>query len=974
MPAAKSPDVFEVIDRLPELLRENVSLWLARLAELRADPLAEIIDSTISLEGLLRFVAVSDFAAQHLLRDWDWFVAAARDGDLGQAPQPAWGSLSQDATEAEFKQQLRRLRNRGLLHILWRDLHGAELADTLGALSRLADNLIAAAEGYARRELTARFGDVRDADGQIVPLVILAMGKLGGRELNFSSDVDLIFLYAEDGDSDGSRSLTAQEYFARLARRIVALLEEATADGFVYRVDTRLRPFGDSGPPVVSFAALEAYLLNHGRSWERYAWIKARTVVPAVRHAAVVKMRNELIDPFVYRRYLDYSVFEALREMKEMVSAEVRRREMADNVKLGPGGIREIEFIVQSLQLVRGGNVRGLRTRQLRVALLQLQELRGLEPAAAKGLLAAYDFLRRLENFIQAMRDQQVHDLPDNEPDRARVALAMGYPDWQSLATETARQQEFVSEQFNAVAFRTDTEPAVDSLNLKISALSEGQADAASWQQLFAEFGFNNPGDLSGALTRFLDARSTREAGATALQRLHRLLPAMLSELRELEQPLRTFERLSKIVTQVLRRSAYLSLLNENRFVLGRLVELCAKSGYLADEVARYPLLLDEMLAPGQYAPKLNATVFRDDLTERLVHLGDTDSERRIEVLARFQRAMLFRIAAADFLGDMNVMKVSDRLTELAEVVLEQALEIAWRDLAARFGEPRFAEHGQNRQAGMGVIAYGKLGGIELSYGSDLDLVFLHDSRGESQRTNGASELDNGMFFVRLARRLTHFLTTQTASGALYEVDTRLRPSGKSGLLVSSVDAFERYQHENAWTWEHQALLRARPVAGHPGVAREFERIRAGTLTERVNRASLREEVLEMREKMRAQLDKSNAEQFDLKQGAGGIGDIEFLVQYLVLQNAGKFPAVIHYPDNIRQLGTLGAAGCLGRDDVSSLQEIYRSYRRRLHKLLLNEGGPFSPLSEFGAERKTVIELWRRLLEVPAGQGPDQRG
>lgn len=967
MPESTSPSVTQAVEQLPPLLQDNVRLWLAHLREHGAVAEEALATSGVTLESLLRFVAISEFAARQLLRHWDWFVGAAGDGSLDAPPQPAWGTLSQDAADGEFKRQLRSLRNRSLLHILWRDLQGADLDETLGGLSRLADSLIAACEGYARGELAPRFGEVRDSRGQLVPLVILAMGKLGGRELNFSSDVDLVFLYTEDGDSDGSRSIAAQEYFARLTRRIVQLLEESTADGFVYRVDTRLRPFGDSGPPVVSFAALEAYLLQHGRGWERYAWVKARTIVPANRHAAVVKLRSELIDPFVYRRYLDFSVFESLREMKELVSAEVRRREMANNVKLGPGGIREIEFIVQSLQLVRGGSVRGLRTRQLRIALTRLQELRALDNNATQGLLAAYTFLRRLENFIQAVRDQQVHDIPDDAVDQARLALAMGYGQWTDLARETERHREFVSAQFSSVAFRDEEPTTANSLTARISTLCESDIDATNWERLFTEFGFSDAAEMAQALAVFLGARTTRESGATAMQRLQRLLPALFDELRAIPRPLPVLERLLKIVAEVLRRSAYLSLLNENRVVLNRLVNLCAKSAYLADEVARYPLLLDEMLHPGDYTPQLNATVFRDDLTERLVHLGDTDSERRIEVLAQFQRAMLFRIAAADFLGDMNVMKVSDRLTELAEVVLEQALEIAWRDLAARHGEPRFIENGRNRGAGLGVIAYGKLGGIEMSYGSDLDLVFLHNSRGEQQRTNGASELDNSMFFSRLARRLAHFLSTQTASGALYEVDTRLRPSGKSGLLVSSIDAFERYQHENAWTWEHQALLRARPVAGDAGVAREFERIRAGTLTSRVNRATLRDDVLTMREKMRGQLDKTNAERFDLKQGPGGIGDIEFLVQYLVLLNASDHPAVIHYPDNIRQLGVLGAAACLAHHDVASLQDIYRSYRHRLHTLLLNERPPFTPVDEFTAERAAVRELWNRLLAAAAG-------
>lgn len=969
MPQPKFSIPAPLLEAIPTALRGNILLWARQLEEKFELPAEDLGLSAANLTDVLRLVAISDFAAGQLLREWQWFATNLRDCAFERGPSFSTDLLNQDLPESEFKRELRGLRNRGLLHILLRTLRDADLNETLHSLSALADVLIAASHDFALRELSQRHGVVYGPDGNAVPLLILAMGKLGGRELNFSSDVDLIFLYTEGGDSDGKRALSVQEYFARLARNIVGLLEESTGDGFVYRVDTRLRPFGESGPPVVSFAALESYLLNHGRSWERYAWIKARVIVPTANHPAISKLRGELIDPFVYRRYLDFGVFESLREMKEMVSAEVKRRDMIDNLKLGPGGIREIEFIVQSLQLVRGGSVTGLRTPQLQTALEQLQEMNDIEADTGEKLFAAYAFLRRAENFVQAFRDQQEHEVPRNETDRCRLALAMGFDDWQSLAVELQRQRDFVSNQFNAIAFRQQEDPASDPLSVKINALSKSGAAAERWEQLFAEFGFQDAASLADTLVEFLTARATQAAGATALRRLHKLLPVSLSQLQNHPRPLPVLEQLLKIVGQVLRRSAYLSLLNENPVVLGRLVSLCERSAYLAEEVARYPLLLDEMLDPAQYTPQLDATVFRDDLAERFVHLGSADSERRIEILAQFQRAMLFRIAAADFLADMNVMNVSDRLTELAEVVLGQALEIAWQDLTEQFGEPQFTERGKQHAAGFGVIAYGKLGGIELSYGSDLDLVFLHDSRGEQQCTNGARELENSVFFARLTRRLTHFLTTQTPSGALYEVDTRLRPSGQSGLLVISVDAFERYQHENAWTWEHQALLRARPVAGDAGVAREFARIRASTLTERVNLATLPEDVLKMRMKMRKQLDKSTDSHFDLKQGSGGIGDIEFLVQFLVLQNAREFPAVIDYSDNIRQLDALAACGCLEPADVSELQEIYRKYRKWLHELILNEQPPLTQANEFVAERAAIKKHWQRLLVGAAERG-----
>jgi len=950
------------LSRLPETLRGDVERWLLRLEEREPGAGRELGQEGMPVAGILGLVATSEYAAGRLLRDWRWFVESLRSGALDRPPEPAALAPVPGDGEADFASALRIARHRGLLHILWRERAGAPFTETLALQSALADALIRAAAKEARARVVARHGEIRDENEHPRPLVVVAMGKLGGGELNFSSDVDLVFLYPADGESDGPRPLAAQAYFTRQVRRLVALLEEPTAEGFAYRVDTRLRPFGDSGPPVVGFGSLESYLVSHGRAWERYAWLKARVVFPGAGDEAARRLERELVQPFVYRRYLDYGVFESLREMKSMISAEVERREMADNLKLGPGGIREVEFVVQSLQLVRGGGVRGLRTPNLCDALGQLLAQGSFERGDGERLSRAYLHLRRVENALQAIRDQQVHELPGDRADRARLALALGHAGWDGLDAETRAHRELVARQFALIAFRDEGGSQSSGFSEAVVARCERGASAEDWTALLADEGFEEATALGKALAAFLNARQTQQADATALTRLHRLLPALLEELRERAHPERTLTRVTGILEQVLRRSAYLALLNENPPVLARLTEFCEASAWLADEIARFPLLLDEMLDPRLTAAEQSASLLRDDLADRLLRLGEADSERRVEVLAQFQRAALFRIAAADFAGELPVMKVSDRLTDVAEIVLDQALDIAWADVTERHGEPRFTEDGESQAAGLGVIAYGKLGGIELSYGSDLDLVFLHDSRGESQQTAGAREIDNGMFFVRVARRLTHFLTTQTASGALYEVDTRLRPSGRAGLLVTSTDAFERYQRENAWTWEHQALLRARPVAGSAVVAREFERIRADTLIRRVNRETLGDDVRAMREKMRAQLDRSGEERFDLKQGRGGIGDIEFLVQYLVLANAAGHPAVIHYSDNVRQLGVLGAAGCLPRADAATLQDVYRRYRQRLHRLVLDDRPPLVEPSEVADERTVVGELWQRHL------------
>jgi glutamate-ammonia-ligase adenylyltransferase len=394
-----------------------------------------------------------------------------------------------------------------------------------------------------------------------------------------------------------------------------------------------------------------------------------------------------------------------------------------------------------------------------------------------------------------------------------------------------------------------------------------------------------------------------------------------------------------------------------------RLVDLCGRSQYIADQIALYPVLLDELLDPRIYSVAVTKPELSTELQQQLAAVPANDSEAQMDSIVQYQTATKFRIAVADFNGSLPIMKVSDGLTWLAETVLDEALHVAWRDLTARHGVPSYVVDSARHEAGFGIIGYGKLGGLELSYGSDLDIVFLHDSHGESQLTNGEKPIDNTMFFARLVRRLVLFLTTQTGSGELYEIDTRLRPDGHKGLLVTSTDAFERYQEENAWTWEHQALLRARAVAGSTTVAAEFERIRKDTLIERVKRESLRGDVISMRQRMRKELDRSNAMQFDLKHGSGGIGDIEFLVQYLVLNFAKAHPDVIFYSDNIRQLDALTTAGCLERAVGDRLQDCYRSYRLRQHHLVLDGQRPLAGATEFQAERQFVTSVWDQWLD-----------
>ncbi|MCH7536770.1 MAG: bifunctional [glutamate--ammonia ligase]-adenylyl-L-tyrosine phosphorylase/[glutamate--ammonia-ligase] adenylyltransferase [Proteobacteria bacterium] len=953
--------IADAVAELPGALRPSVDLWFQRLLE-------QCDRDKLRTEFLLpvaRIVACSEFAGRTLLREWDWFTDNVQlfgmPTDAAELDDFAAGVAASGASPEDVKSQLRRFRNCFMLRVLWREVLGlATVEESLQQLSALADKLLDGTTRYSQRQLSARYGTVRNAAGEIVPLVILGMGKLGGRELNFSSDIDLIFCYAEDGESDGARRVSAQEYFTRLSRNIIALIDDVTEDGFAFRVDTRLRPFGDSGPPVVSFSALESYLLKHGRDWERYAYVKARVVGVQPEPRYLHELNTNLIQPFVYRRYLDYGVFESLREMHAMIAADVLRRELEDNVKLGPGGIREAEFIVQAMQLVRGGSEIALQSCELQSVLPKLVSDRGLTAQGAEQIGAAYRFLRRLENFIQAIRDEQTHDLPSDPVDRARLCLAMGYASWDLLISDLDAHRDCISTQFAAVAFRGQSDDS--PLQQQLRAAWTAGADEQQWCDLLHGLIDDGVPEIAAKLTAFANSAATKKIDAVAQARLQRFIPDLIILIAQTSRPLIALSRTIAVVERILRRSAYIALLNENRTAFSRLVDLCERSFYIADQIARYPVLLDELLDPRGFSDQVTKADLAAELRERLVGDAESGSEEQMIALAQHQRATMFRIAVADFNGSLPIMKVSDGLTWLAEAVLDEALRVAWQDLTRQHGVPCYVIDGKTHEAGFGIIGYGKLGGLELSYGSDLDIVFLHDSCGNQQETDGAKAIDNGVFFGRLVRRLVHFLTTQTESGELYKVDTRLRPDGHSGLLVTTTEAFERYQEEHAWTWEHQALLRARAVAGSDVVAKEFERIRSETLTDRVRRDKLRDDVISMRKRMRKELDKSNVDVFDLKHGRGGIGDLEFLVQYLVLNQASSHPDVIRFSDNIRQLDALIAEGCLQKTIGERLQDAYRNYRLCQHHLVLDGQVALTGAVDFQEQRDFVVSVWDEWL------------
>ena len=765
-----------------------------------------------------------------------------------------------------------------------------------------------------------------------------------------------MFLSTEAGETAGPRIIDNEEYFNRLGREIIRLLHERDAEGFVFRVDMRLRPFGESGPLVVSLASLEDYLQQHGRDWERYAWIKARAIVGAGAYAAAY---DEFVRPFVYRRYLDFGVFESLRNMKALIVREVSRRDLDQHLKLGRGGIREIEFIVQSMQLVRGGSDRRLQNPSLLDVLPLLAGSKLVSEDGIAELTAAYLELRKAENALQMIRDQQTHTLPQDSLDRARVALSMGFSDWAGTAARLESTLDLVAAQFDALLFgATDTQHRHDDIGAVWLDSDDAQID-----QELAAGGFPRGGiaAVAAILEAYRHSAPYRRLDEAGHRRLYVILARLLESAAQHAAPAIVVQRVLRVLEAIGTRASYLALLKEQPAALERLIEVCAISGFLSRQIADFPLLLDELIDAKAFDELPSRRGFTLELAARTERLSPDDPEREVEALRQFQKVAVFGVALADLTGRLPLMRVSDRLTDIAELIIQCCMDLAWQQMTRMYGTPYCGEDSANlRPVVVAVAGYGKLGGLELGYASDLDLVFLHDSAGSVQLTDGERPIDNGMFFLRLGQRIVHLLTMHSAAGRLYEVDMRLRPNGKGGFLMTGIDAFERYQQTDAWTWEHQALLRARAVAGNAELCEAFEAVRRRTLSIAVRRDTLRADVLEMRLRMRRELSRSGAGQFDIKQDAGGIGDIEFLVQYWVLAAAQAHPELLTYSDNIRQLEGLAAVGVVDPATAGWLKEAYISFRTVLHHLSLEgdderivEAAPYTQI------RRRLDEIWR---------------
>jgi glutamate-ammonia-ligase adenylyltransferase len=840
--------------------------------------------------------------------------------------------IASAATREDLQQRLRHLRKQTLAVLIVRDLAGwADLAEVTRAMTQLAEATITAALDWVTRDLAQSLGSPRGAGSeQVQQLHVVGMGKLGGGELNVSSDIDLVFLYPEDGDTDGARTLSNHEYFSRAGRALIALLAEPTADGFVFRVDMRLRPYGDSGPLVSSFDMFENYLITQGREWERYAWIKGRALTGDQRDELMAMVR-----PFVYRRHLDYSAFASMRELQSQIRREVERRDMSGNIKLGRGGIREIEFIAQVFQLIRGGHDAALRRQPTLEVLALLAERGSLPPTAVAELTEAYVFLRNLEHRLQYLDDQQTHALPAQAEDQARIAHALGFDDYASFISTLNRYREMVARHFDALFAQAPTEQHA------LASLWANSADAPSNIRQLGELGFQRAAELQSRLAHMHDSARYRQMPATSQSRFDRLVPLSIESAAAGANADVTLERLLAFLEGVSRRESYLALLEEYPQAREQLTALMRASPWVAQYLTQHPILLDELLD----ARTLHTPPAWRSLSASLsasANDAEGDTERQMDVLRHFKHAQTLRLVAQDLAGGLPLETLSDHLSDLACVILAETVRLAWLGLRQRHRPvPAFA-----------VVGYGKLGGKELGYASDLDLVFLFDD-------DAAEAIEN---YARLAQRISTWLTTTTSAGQLYDTDLRLRPDGASGLLVSSLQRFRDYQLKQAWVWEHQALTRARFVAGDALIGDAFEATRCDVLRRPRDLQPLRDEITAMRQKMH-EAHPNTSGLFDVKHDCGGIVDVEFIVQYLVLGHAHQHAALTGNIGNLALLKLAAQTGLIPVAQADAAHKAYRTWRQIQHTLRL-QGERYARVEPHtvATHAAAVHELWQSVF------------
>ncbi len=941
---------------LPEKLQiktqENIQQFFSRnnLEEINCDQYKDFISS------LAKVFACSQFVAENCIKKPGLLIGLLESGRLfsNVASKDYKELLLKLLSTKDLAIALREFRCQEMIRITWRDLAGwADLDETLTDLTALAEICIETALSQLYQKACQLKGTPVKADGSEQQLVVLGMGKLGAWELNFSSDIDLIFCYEQDGELTDRKSTTYGEFFTHLARQLVKVLDEVTADGFVFRTDTRLRPFGASGPLVMTLDGMENYYQTQAREWERYAMIKVRPVAGDVETG---KKFMAMIKPFVYRRYLDYGAFEELRSLKFQIIQELRRKDRMDNIKLGLGGIREIEFIGQAFQLIRGGNEKQLQERRILKVLDILGKSDFLSSSDAKQLQHSYVFLRRLENRIQQYQDRQTHDLPGDELACLSLTVAMGYSDWNSFARELDAVRLQVHKVFEQVFSLTKNEKQLSQGEIVWIAKAGSDQLVAGLEKL----GYKSPEQSYHLIENFKNSTALQKMTTKGRVIVDQLMPKLLLEVSQHDNPDQTLKRIVSLLEKVAGRNVYLALLSENPDALTQLVKLSSSSVWICDYMAQYPVLFDELLDPRSLYEPMDRAELARRLNRLLAEIDVRDTEQLMYALRKFKHISVLHVAAADIMGVIPIMQVSDYLTYIAEVILNEVVKQVWLGLAEKHGFPGL--EAVDEVTGFAVLGFGKLGGMELGYGSDLDLVFLYNCSDGNVMTTGIKPISNTQFYGRLGQKVMSMLNTKMLSGQLYDVDMRLRPSGKSGLLVSHVDAYEAYMKKDAWTWEHQALVRGRFVAGDFQLKNRFEKIRGKILSLPRNYQALKKEVREMREKMRNNqpIDENI---FDLKHSQGGIADIEFIVQFGVLAFASQNHKLLAYTDNVRLLEALQNQGFISVSVTNTLMQAYCTFRDRSHREVLQGRKAQINAQEYVDLRAKVKQIWHELME-----------
>lgn len=835
--------------------------------------------------------------------------------------------------EPVFLQQIRLIRQRLMAHMIVRDLNGlADFAEVVETTSALAESAISAAVDFYHPRLAETFGEPRDSSGQAQQMIVVGMGKLGGRELNVSSDIDLIFAYEHEGATDGEKSISNQDFFTRLGKKVITALDDVTADGFVFRVDMRLRPFGSEGALVCNLDALEDYYQNYGREWERYAWIKGRAVYGP--GAALSK----LMKPFVFRKYLDFNAYASMRDLKVQIQRDVVQRRLTNNIKLGRGGIREVEFIAQVFQLIRGGQVPDLQIKPT-LAVLDCLVARGMLPRPeVEALKVSYVYLRNLEHRLMYIDDQQTQDLPDSETYRGYLLQMLGHADWDGFMDELNGHRDLVQRFFDDTFKDEQTHDLQQE-----TALWQGTLAAVEAEQWLQQQGYTRASDLWQILQQTRNSQKIQQLPEQSRRRLDQLMPLLLREAAQQQSttPDTALIRTLDLLESICRRASYLALLAEFPDALALVVKLCAASPWIAQYVSAHPVLLDELLNKQTLFKRLDAAQLKAELTHHMQQLAG-DVEAQMDAMRHFKHANVLKIAAQDLMTALPLESISDDLSALAEVILQVSVQTVWQNVSFKHRAlPLFS-----------VIGYGKLGGKELGYLSDLDIIFLYDDAAETAQD----------IYARFAQRLNTWFNTLTNAGLLYETDLQLRPDGNSGLLVSTVQAFAAYQAQKAWVWEHQAITRARFVAGDAEIGLAFEKIRHQIISQARPAAALKRDIAHMREKMR-EAHKPKAHQFEVKQGLGGIIDVEFIVQYLVLAHAAQHASLTENVGNIALLQRCAQLGLIASSALATqVADAYRAYRTLIHHAKLQGTEAVVPEDQLQAERQAVTQLWHALF------------